>query len=204
MKSTAALQINGILDAQGTSAAKINIAPESTGFNGIIVNSGGELKYSYVVQKGGNISTQGGKATIVDSRMSHAAGDFLMMSGGTIDVSYSQIGVEAPETDTTHCDMHFGGAGNVIKFVHSNVTTSSYGLMFYSGNSANFRNNNWFGNTIDVDTDQATPVSGDFSGGWFEKGTAPTGAGITATDLSGTRLAACDGTNDMTCAGPRG
>ena len=46
-------------------------------------------------------------------------------------------------------------------------------------------------------------VSGTFSNGWFEK-TAPTGAGITAANLSATRLAACNGTNDATCAGPRG
>lgn len=202
MKSTAALQIKGILDAQGTSAENVTIEPETTGFNGIVISSGGELKYSYVVQTGGNITTQGGKATIVDSKMSHAAGDFLVMSGGAIDVSYSAIGVEAPATDTTHCDMHFGGTGNVIKFTHSNVSSSSYGIMFYGGMGADFTYTNWFGNTIDVDTDQATPVSGDFSMGWFEKG-APTGQGITANNISATRLTACDGTNDATCAGPR-
>ena len=44
--------------------------------------------------------------------------------------------------------------------------------MFYGGMSADFTYNNWFGNTIDVDVDQASPVSGDFGKGWFQKGTA--------------------------------
>ena len=79
-----------------------------------------------------------------------------MMSGGTIDVQFSAIGVEAPMTDSTHCDMHFGGTGNVIKFTHSNVSSSSYGIMYYGGMTADFTYNNWFGNTIDVDTDQAS------------------------------------------------
>jgi hypothetical protein len=117
-------------------------------------------------------------------------------------MSYSRIGVEAGETDTTHCDMHFGGGGNTIKVTHSNISSSDYGLMFYGGMAADFTYNNWFTNGTHVDTQAASPVSGNFSNGWFDQN-APTGAGITATNLAGTRLAACDGTNDATCAGPR-
>jgi hypothetical protein len=74
--------------------------------------------------------------------------------------------------------------------------------MFYGGTNADFKMNNWFGNTTDVDTTATSPVTGDFSNGWFEKG-APSGDGITAATLSASRLAACDGTNDATCAGMR-
>jgi hypothetical protein len=98
--------------------------------------------------------------------------------------------------------MHFGGSGNVIKFTHSNVSSSSYGIMFYGGMSADFKYNNWFSNTVDVDVTNTSPVTGDFSMGWFEKG-APTGSGVTANTLAAQRLPACDGTNDATCAGPR-
>lgn len=202
IKAGALITVNGILDAQGTSAGKITIGGEAGGgFGGISVN--GELTYSYVTQTGGGITTfTGGKATIVDSHFSRTSGDFVMMNGGTLDMQYSMVGREPGEADTTHCDLHFGGNGNVIKVTHSNISTSSYGLMFYGGMAADFTYNNWFGNTTDVDILAATPVSGDFSNGWFEKG-APTGNGITAGNLAGARLAACDGTNDATCAGPR-
>lgn len=203
VKSGVLITVNGILDAQGTSAGKITIAGENNmGFGGMTVN--GELKYAFVTQTNGPISTFGtGKATIVDSAFSKVSGDFLMMSGGTVDMQYSRIGLEPGQGDTTHCNMHFGGAGNVIKVTHSSISTSAYGLMFYGGNAADFTYNNWYANTTaDVDTQAASPVSGNFSNGWFEK-PAPTGTGITATNLSGTRLAACTGANDLVCAGPR-
>jgi hypothetical protein len=96
--------------------------------------------------------------------------------------------------------MHFNPGGNVIKVTHSNISTSSYGLMFYGGMNADFTYNNWFENTTDVDIQAGSPVSGNFSNGWFQKG-APTGQGITANNLAAARLVACDGTNDAGCAG---
>ncbi len=202
VKAGAQITVGGILDAQGTSASKITFVGATNGWGGVTVN--GELKYKYVEQTGGGIFLfTGGKATILDSRFSKVSGDFLIMSGGNLDMQYSAIGVEPGQTDTTHCDMHFGGAGNVIKVTHSNISTSAYGLMFYGGNAADFTYNNWFANTDkDVDVQAGSPVSGTFNNGWFEKG-APTGAGITATNLATARLAACNGTNDAACAGPR-
>ena len=202
IKDGSLINVQGILDAQGTSAGKITFDPVTTSYGGISVPAGGELRLSYTTLTTGNISISGGTANIIDSRMSHASGDYLIMSGGTIVVKYSAIGVESPATDTTHCDMHFGGTGNVITFVHSNVSSSAYGLMFYGGMAAKFTYDNWFNNTTDVDTQIATPVSGDFSNGWFQ-GPTPTGAGLTTTPLAPARLTACDGTNDTICAGPR-
>lgn len=202
VNSGAVITVNGILDAQGTSAGKITInGTNNAGWGGVTVN--GELKYSYVTQTHGPVSIYaGGKATILDSHFSQTIGDFLILNGGEVDMEYSQIGLAADETDTTHCDMHFGGNGNVIKVVHSIVSTSSYGIMFYGGQAADFTYNNWFSNMTNVDTQVATPVSGDFSNSYFEGG-APTGAGITAGNVSATMLVACDGTNDALCAGPR-
>lgn len=203
-KGQAALQIAGTLDAQGTSAGKITMKPEGMGWGGVAVQTSGQLSYKFVDQTGGNITTTGSaKVTIVDSHLSHAAGDFLIMGGGTLDMSYSTIGMDAGQTDTTHCNFHFNPGGNVIKVTHSNVASVAYGLMFYGGMAADFTYDNWYGNTTDVDVQQGSPVSGNFNNGYFEKG-APTGSGITATSLSTTgKLATCTGANDATCAGPR-
>jgi hypothetical protein len=145
-----------------------------------------------MAQTGGGIHLSGtGKATLVDTTMSHmASGDFLTMGGGTLDMQYSWIGVEAGMSDTTHCDMHFDAARS-IKVTHSNISTSAFGIMFYGGTAADFTYDNWFGNQTTVD--KFPGVSGDFSFSYFDKG-APSGTGITAANLSTTRL---------TDAGPR-
>ncbi|HEY4178589.1 MAG TPA: hypothetical protein VGM90_17195 [Kofleriaceae bacterium] len=198
--SGGSITVNGMFDASGgTKAAPIVIAPVTAGaFHlGVRLPTGGALKYSYVTQTGGGISTSGGSATIVDSLLSGASGDFLVMNGGAVDVSYSQIGKDAGVTDTTHCDMHFDGAmPNTIKVTHSNISTTSYGLMFYHGTAADFTYNNWFGNTTDVDTNAG--VVGDFSNGWFEK-TPPAATGNGGAQLTLGTLAVAK----LTDAGPR-
>src|SRR5262249_52295095 len=99
-------------------------------------------------------------------------------------------------TDTTHCDMHFGGSGATITVNHSNISTSSYGLMLYGGNNVDLTYNNWFSNPIQIDT--MGPVSGDISYGWFDKGapTANAGGMLTYTNPAASRLPA-------TMAGPQ-
>jgi hypothetical protein len=47
-----------------------------------------------------------GKVTLVDRQMSHAPGDFLVMAGGTLHMTYSAIGLEPGQRDSTHCNMH--------------------------------------------------------------------------------------------------
>jgi hypothetical protein len=198
--STAAIPVLGTFDLEGTSAAPIKIMPSNGAphYLGISVQMTGQLITHYANVIGAGVTTSGtATATLIDSRFSNASHDLIVMSGGTVDIEYSALGVEPPTTDTTHCDMHFGGgasSGNKIKVTHSNVSTSSYGLMFYSGNTADFTYNNWFQNGADVATNVANPVSGDFSFGWFAKNKAPTGTGITAQNLATARL---------TDAGPR-
>jgi hypothetical protein len=194
VSSMAELDVNGTFDVQGTQAAKVKITPDTVGghFYGVSINSGGVVTMSYAVQDGGGIHLSGtAKATLIDTAMSRGFGDYLTMSGGTVDVQYSSIGLEPGQSDTTHCDMHFGGSGLSIKVTHTNVSTSSYGIMFYGGTGADFTYDNWFSNSIDIDP--AAGVQGDFSFGWFEKG-APSGPGITAQNLASARL---------TDAGPR-
>ncbi|MBL0212392.1 MAG: hypothetical protein IPQ07_00645 [Myxococcales bacterium] len=200
LASGASLTVGGILDAQGTKASVITIGAATAGqfHSGLSIPTGGEVRFAYVVQTGGGIMTSGGKATIVDSLMSKASGDFLVMSGGNIDISYSQIGLaEGATGDTTHCDMHFGGTGNTIKVTHSNIGTTPYGLMFYAGTGAIFTNNNWYGNQTDVDVTPGSGVVGDFTGSWFD-GAAPVAKA--GTTLNG--LAALS-TTKLVDAGPR-
>lgn len=200
VKTGVSIIVNGIVDAQGTKASPVTLGPETAGgfWSGVSVPTGGEIRYAYVVQTGGGISTTGGKATIVDSQMSKVSGDFLVMNGGNVDVSYSRIGLPENATgDTTHCDMHFGGTGNTIKVTHSDIGTTPYGLMFYAGTGAIFTSNNWYGNQTDVDVTPGSGVSGDFTGSWFD-GPAPVAK--TGTTLTG--LNALSATK-LTDAGPR-
>jgi hypothetical protein len=204
VKSGVAITVQGTLAIHGATGSVVTIAPAAgaASFGGINLPSGGTLDMTYAVVTGTSITTSGsGVATIRDSQLSHAPGDLLIMNGGTIDVQYSAIGVEPPSLDTTHCDLHFGGVGgNAITFTHSNVSSSAYGAMFYAGQSANFTYDNWFSNQTNVDTQPG--INGDFSNGYFQ-GAAPTGIGITATNLANARLVACGGGNDATCAGIR-
>jgi hypothetical protein len=184
--ATSGLLVQGTLDIQGT-----NIAPvlyQDLGGYGIHLPPGGVLTTHYYVQVGSGIHLTGGSATLIDTRMSHSDHDFLTMGGGTVDVEYSAIGVEPGEGDTTHCDMHFGAGGNVIKVTHSNLSTSVYGIMFYSGQGADFTYNNWFSNTVDIALQTGSPVSGDFSFSWFAKG-VPNKPGVTVNNPASARLA---------------
>src|SRR5262249_31059035 len=120
--TSAGITIAGTLDVQGTSAGKVSIKPDSGPYEGLTISSGGTLTMHYGVQVGGGIHLAGtAKATIIDSQMSRTQGDFLTMGGGTLDVEYSSLGLEPGQSDTTHCDMHIGGA-TTIKVTHSNVS----------------------------------------------------------------------------------
>ena len=176
------LVVNGNVDVQGTKGSVVNLVPATAGthFGSTALEPGGTLTMNYAVQTGGGIRVDGGKLVVTNTRMSQAEGDYLVVGDGNVDVSYSAIGLEAGGgTDTTHCDMHFGGSGATIKVTHSNISTSSYGLMLYGGNNVDLTNNNWFNNPIQIDT--TAGVSADISGGWFDKGAPSASGGATLT-----------------------
>ena len=193
----ASLAIDGTLDIQGTATSLVTIKGAGTSlFGGLAVNTGGTLTLNYVVETGGSIYTSGGSTTtIVDSLLYGASGDLVVMNGGTLAMTHSQVGAPPGVADTTHCNLHLGGAGNAITITHTNIVGQPYGLMFYGGTGATFANNNWTcgitGCTDHVDVDSQPGVSGDFSNGYFEK--APpvgvAGATITANGLAATPLA---------------
>jgi hypothetical protein len=184
-----AITVSGVLAIGGTKQDKVTFQSAAAGtyWLDIAVPPGGVLTASYLVQTGGGLTITGsGKATLVDTQMSHVRGDFLTMSGGTLEMTYSAIGIEVGR-DTIHCDMHVGN-GPTIRATHSNLTASSFGIMFYGGVNADFTYNNWFGNANDVVTTPTSPVTGDFSYSYFKKGN-PTNAGITATNMATARIA---------------
>jgi len=197
-KSGASLDIKGTLRVQGTKDQKVTIGPSADNAFALVLGAAptaGTLDLSYVVMTRGNIQTNAGsKATIVDTKMYKSAGDLLIMNGGTVNMTYSQIGPAPGETETTHCNIHTGGDANTISITHSNINGAPYGLMLYGGLNADFKLNNWYDNTTDVDTQPG--VSGDVSGSWFDG--APPTAGSSAT-LTANNLA----TGKLTDAGVR-
>ncbi|MEO8698636.1 MAG: hypothetical protein ABI867_01300 [Kofleriaceae bacterium] len=192
MSSGTSLIVNGTLTVNGTQASKVIIKGAGAGlFTAIQVGTGGTLNMTYAEQTGGGIRTSAGAtATITDSLMYGVSGDFLIMNGGTVTMSFSQLGAPAGTADTTHCNMHFGGSGNQINITNSNIVGQPYGLMFYGGTGAVFTNNNWTcgpgGCAAHIDVDAQPGVVGDFSNGFFEKGppVAVGGSTITANNLA--------------------
>jgi hypothetical protein len=185
----AGITVLGTLDLQGVQSSKVVLRWATPGENwyGLAIPGGGTMTASYLVQVGGGTTISGtGKVALVDTRMSHAGGDFLVMSGGTLNMTYSAIGLEPGQRDSTHCDMHVSGPV-AITATHSNFSTSSYGLMFYGGSNADFRYTNWFGNAIDIDRAGAA-VTGNFSDSYFASG-APSYAGFTMRDMATRRVA---------------
>lgn len=183
------ITVSGVLDIQGTKAGNVVFRSATMGeyWSDITVPKGGVMTASYLVQTGGGLDISStGKATLVDTHLSHVGGDLLMMSGGTLDMTYSAIGLETGR-DTTHCNMHVAGAA-IVRASHSNLSAASFGVMFYGGINADFTYDNWFGNAADVDTEAAFPVSGDFSYSYFAKGN-PTNVGVTATHMATSRVA---------------
>lgn len=184
----AGITVLGTLDIQGVRASKVAFRWVTPGDNwsGIAVR-GGTMTARYLVQIGGGTSiSDTGKVALVDTRMSHALGDFLVMSGGTLNMTYSSIGLEPGQRDSTHCDMHVDGPVQITA-THSNFSTSSYGIMFYGGSNADFRYTNWFGNAIDIDRGGAA-VTGNFSNSYFASG-APSYVGFTMQDMATERVA---------------
>jgi hypothetical protein len=179
IKNPASLIIAGIVEIQGTSAAKVTFTAPTPGegHGGLAVLGGGELRMLYGVLSGGGLSIGlAGKATILDSTLTNprAAGDVLAMNGGTLDMQHSEISLTTG--DGGHTALLFNGASNAINVTHCTIRGAPYGLMFYGGTNAVFTNNNW-DNGINVDA--TSGVSGDFSGSYFRGGAPMSVAGAT-------------------------
>ena len=185
---SAELDISGTLAIAGTKSQSVSVGGlAGDDWAGMVVLTGGTVTMNYAEVTGGIITVEtGGAMTVRDSQLSRAIGDLLTSVGGNVDVQYSWLGRAAGQSDTTHCDLHFEGGGPTITVSHNNISTSVYGVMFYTGTGADFTSNNWFDNQIQVDL--TTAVTGDFSNGFFDK-SPPSGTGITANNLATAMIA---------------
>jgi hypothetical protein len=188
----AGITVNGTVTINGAKGNVVTIGP-ATGnkyWRAWTVPGGGMLNMTYVQQTGGAFSISGtGKLMARDSEYSNAgnAVDLLVSSGGTIDMQYSWLGEPEGTTDTTHCDMHFEGSAPLnLTISHSNVSTSSYGIMLYAGN-VDLTYNNWFGNSFDIDR-QATGM-GNLSNSYFKKGNPTASASLTQANMATSMVA---------------
>jgi hypothetical protein len=149
--------------------------------------SSGTLNMTYVIQSGGGITVSGtGKVMARDSHYWQVTHDLLVVSGGTVDMQYSWIGVADGQPNYTHCDMHFEGGS--ITMSHSNVSASLYGVMLYTGNTVDFTYDNWFSNSVDLDILPAPLPHADISNSWFKKGN-PTNATLTKNNMATSMVA---------------
>jgi hypothetical protein len=192
-KEGSGLVVKGTLRLQGTSAQKVQLQPVADNAYRIFLEgapTAGKLEMTYAVMTRGNIQTSAGSTTtITDSKMYRAGGDLLVMNGGSVTMTYSQIGPGPGEIEATHCNIHTGGDGNSINITKSNINGAPYGLMLYGGQNAIFTDNNWYDNG-DADIATQPGVSADISRSWFDgvKPVAGSGATLTANNLSNTRL----------------
>jgi hypothetical protein len=174
--------VDGTLAINGTKTGPVVIESTSSAYWDAFVSSKGTINMTYVNQTlGGFLISGTAHLTVRDSTFSHVTHDLLVVSGGVIDMQYSSIGVPEGHTDTTHCDMHLEGGTPLITVSHSNISTSAYGMMFYSGVGADFTYDNWFSNSIDIS--RSPPATGDVSHGYFKAGN-PNMTGITAQNMA--------------------
>jgi len=186
MATGASLEVDGSLVMTGTKDAPITVtSPPGEFWLGI--NVYGTLDMAYVTQTGGGVYTQApeAKATIVDSKLSSAVGDFLVMNDGSLDVTYTNVGV--PDGDHTHCNVHVNGARS-IRFAHNNNIGVAYGLMLYAGNG-DFSHDNWMGNVYDIEPNPAG--TGKFDDSYFERGVPSGVVGSTFANPATAPLADC-------------
>lgn len=185
----AGMKVLGTVNVGGekTSTVSIGAATGATTFGDWAVPSG-TVTMNYVVMKGAGFAISGtGTLTVRDSTFSHHSHDLLVIGGGTVDMQYSWIGEPEGVADTTHCDIHIQGGTPTVTVSHTNLSTSSYGIMLYGGIGVNLTYDNWFSNGTDVDK-QGTNVQGDVSYGYFAKG-APSYPNLTASNMATSMVA---------------
>jgi hypothetical protein len=186
---SAGIAVAGTVNVNGAKGNVVTVQPAPAGhFWRSWGLSSGTLNMTYVQSKGGGFSISGtGTLKARDSEFSNTNGDLLVASGGTIDMQYSWLGEPEGTTDTTHCDMHFEGSAPLnLTISHSNVSTSSYGIMLYAGN-VDLTYNNWFGNSFDIDR-QATGM-GNLSNSYFKKGNPAASASLTQSNMATSMVA---------------
>jgi hypothetical protein len=184
MDPTAGFTVLGTVNVNGAKGNVVTIGPGTASrFWGDWNMASGAVNMTYVESKGGGFSVSGtAKLMIRDSEFSQHTHDLLVIGGGEVDMQYSWIGVPEGQTDTTHCDIHVEGGNPMVTVSHSNLSTSVYGIMFYTGQGVNLTYDNWFSNST-TNMDKTSGTTGDVSFGWF-KGGNPSFANLTENSMA--------------------
>jgi len=185
--SAASIEVDGTLDVEGVQGNAVTIAPANPGEYWLGVNVAGEYPMHYAKKTGGGIYTISPTAKLVisDSELSNAIGDYIVANDGSVDIQYSNLGLETG--DHTHCNLHFNEAKNIV-FTHNNNVGVAYGLMLYGG-SGDFTHNNWSGNAVDIEPNPGG--TGHFDDSYFARGVPGGVPGSTFENPAGARLADC-------------
>ena len=184
--TASAIEVDGALVFEGTPEQTIELSSLADEL-WLGISVAGELEMHYVDQRGGGVSTIAGdaKVTIADSRLASALGDLIVVDGGSVDISYSDIGIA--EGDHTHCNLHLNSV-QAFRFTHNNNVGVSYGLMLYGG-QGDFSHNNWMHNLIDIEPEPGG--TGSFDDSYFARGQPPGVAGSTFANMASEPLADC-------------
>jgi hypothetical protein len=119
---------------------------------------------------------QGGDVTLTDSVVAGGTHDLLVQSGGSLTVSYSQVG---SATTYQHCGFHIS-ASTKLQVDHSILNTNVYGFMLGGSPTAKINHNNYVSSTtLDVEDDGGN-TGADLSNNWWT-GASPSVAGATVS-----------------------
>jgi hypothetical protein len=185
--TAAQIEVAGTLLFEGTAEQPIDIASELDGEYWLGMTIAGELQMRYVDQRNGGVSTiaPDAKLTIEDSRLSSAIGDLIVVDGGSVDISYSDIGIA--EGDHTHCNLHVNSVQS-LRFSHNNNVGVAFGLMLYGG-QGDFSHNNWMNNLVDIEPQPGG--TGSFDDSFFARGLPAGVPGSTFENPASSPLADC-------------
>src|SRR5204863_209268 len=94
------------IDVTTRAAAALFAGPHSRG-----LGSEGTYPLRHGQQLGGGIFTNhpAPVATVIGSEVSRGLGDFFVMTDGTLDVEYSNVGIDV-EAESSHCNVHIDHA----------------------------------------------------------------------------------------------
>ncbi|MCX5743355.1 MAG: hypothetical protein NT062_12755 [Proteobacteria bacterium] len=181
-----AINVKGTFDIQGAKGSEVVMQPTNAADHWGGVNVTGSYKMSYGKQIGGPIHMSGATAStlIVDSTMARASGDYLVMGGGTLDVQYSNLGLETG--DSSHCNLHLNQAASIV-FTHNNIAGAPYGLMFYAG-AGDFTHNNWITVTGQYAVEPGNTGSANFADSYFSGGQPTATPGLNYNPLASAKL----------------
>jgi hypothetical protein len=125
----------------------------------------------------------GGDLTITDSVLLQSSHDLIVMSGGSLSMTYSSIG--GAQSSYEHCNYHIGSADSIV-VTDSIIGSSVYGIMLGNIDGSVWTNNNFTENNPGNDVlDLGGVTNADMRQNYWDQGAPAPGAGYdTSTPLA--------------------